>query len=84
MILIWRGIRIAIHAPDLLGCLMATGIITMIIVQVIINIAVATSSMPVTGMPLPFISFGGNALVIFMALMGILLNISKHTNMNRS
>lgn len=84
MVLIWRGIRIAINAPDLLSCLMATGIITMIIVQVMINIAVATSSMPVTGMPLPFISFGGNALAILMALMGILLNISKHTNMNRS
>lgn len=84
MVLIWRGIRIAIHAPDLLGCLMATGITTMLIVQVLINVAVATSSMPVTGIPLPFISFGGNALVIFMASMGILLNISKHTNMNRS
>lgn len=84
MVLIWRGIRIAINAPDLLSCLMATGIVTMIIIQVIINIAVATSSMPVTGMPLPFISFGGNALAILMALMGILLNISKHTNMNRS
>ncbi|SES64644.1 cell division protein FtsW [Natronincola peptidivorans] len=84
MVLIWRGIRIAINAPDLLSCLMATGITTMVIVQVVINIAVATSSMPVTGMPLPFISFGGNALVIFMASMGILLNISKYTNMNRS
>ncbi|AKL95626.1 stage V sporulation protein E [Clostridium aceticum] len=84
MILIWRGIRIALNAPDLLSCLMATGITTMLIVQVVINIAVATSSMPVTGMPLPFISFGGNALVIFMACMGILLNISKYTNMNRS
>lgn len=84
MMLIWRGIRIAIHAPDLLGCLMATGITTMIIVQVIVNVAVATSSMPVTGIPLPFISFGGNALVVFMASMGILLNISKHSNVNRS
>lgn len=84
MTLIWRGIRVAINAPDLLGCLLATGIITMIIVQVIVNIAVATSSMPVTGIPLPFISYGGNALALFMASMGILLNISKHTNMNGS
>lgn len=84
MVLIWRGIRIAIHAPDLLSCLMATGIISMIIVQVTVNIAVATSSMPVTGIPLPFISYGGNALAIFMACMGILLNISKHTKINRS
>ncbi|NLM04577.1 MAG: putative lipid II flippase FtsW [Clostridiales bacterium] len=83
MLLIWRGIRIAMYAPDLLGCVMATGITCMLIIQVLINIAVATSSMPVTGIPLPFISFGGNALVIFMASMGILLNISKNTNMNR-
>ncbi|MCC5911865.1 MAG: stage V sporulation protein E [Clostridiaceae bacterium] len=83
-ILIWRGIRIALSAPDLHSCLMATGITTMIIVQVIINIAVATSSMPVTGMPLPFISFGGNALVVFMACMGILLNISRYIHIDRS
>ncbi|MDR5658031.1 putative lipid II flippase FtsW [Serpentinicella sp. ANB-PHB4] len=80
-ILIWRGIMVAVNAKDMLGCLMATGIISMIIVQVLINIAVATSTMPVTGMPLPFISFGGNALVIFMASIGILLNISKHSKL---
>lgn len=84
MVLIWRGIRVAINASDLLGCLMATGIICMITVQVMINIAVATSSMPVTGMPLPFISYGGNSLVIFMACMGILLNISRHSKLDRS
>lgn len=84
MILIWRGIKIAMSAPDVLGCVMATGIITMIAVQVMINIAVATSSMPVTGMPLPFISYGGSSLVIVMSAMGILLNISKHTNLDRS
>jgi cell division protein FtsW len=84
MVLIWRGIKIAMSAPDVLGCIMATGIITMIAVQVMINIAVATSSMPVTGMPLPFISYGGSSLVIFMAAIGILLNISKHTNLDRS
>lgn len=80
LFLIWRGIRIAIHAPDLFSCLMATGITAMIAIQVIINIAVATSSMPVTGIPLPFISFGGNSLAIFMAAIGILLNISRYTD----
>lgn len=84
MILIWRGIRIAINAPDLFGCLLATGFVAMVTVQVIINIAVATSSMPVTGMPLPFISYGGNSLAINMALAGILLNISRHINFDRS
>lgn len=84
MVLIWRGVRIAMNAPDILGTTMATGVVTMIAVQVMINIAVATSSMPVTGMPLPFISYGGSSLVIFMAAVGILLNISKHTNLDRS
>lgn len=84
MILIWRGIKIAMSARDIQGCVMATGIVTMIAVQVMINIAVATSSMPVTGMPLPFISYGGSSLVIIMSAMGILLNISKHTNLDRS
>lgn len=84
MIFIWRGVKIAINAPDLLGCIMATGFTSMVIIQVVINIAVATSSMPVTGMPLPFISFGGNALLIFMSGTGILLNISRYTNSNRS
>ncbi len=83
-ILIWRGIRIAINAPDVLGCVMATGVIAMIAVQVVINIAVATSSMPVTGMGLPLISYGGSSLVVFMASIGILLNISKHIGSDRS
>ncbi len=84
VILIWRGVRIAINAPDIQGCIMATGIVTMIAIQVVINIAVATSSMPVTGMGLPFISYGGSSLVVFMASIGILLNISKHISLDRS
>ncbi len=78
-ILIYRGIKIAVNAPDLFGSLIATGIVAMISIQVIINIAVATSSMPVTGIPLPFISFGGSSLLILMGCMGILLNISQYT-----
>lgn len=77
--LIYRGVKIAINAPDLYGTLMATGITSLIAIQVMINIAVATSSMPVTGLPLPFISYGGNFLFLLLTLMGILLNISKHT-----
>lgn len=79
MILIWRGIHISINAPDLFGTLLGAGITSMVAIQVIINIAVATSSMPPTGITLPFISWGGNALVLFMGSIGILLNISKHT-----
>lgn len=77
--LIYRGIKIAMNAPDLFGTLMATGISALISIQVMINLAVATSSMPVTGLPLPFISYGGNFLFLLLALMGILLNISKQT-----
>ena len=78
-ILIWRGIKIALHAKDFFGCLLATGITSMITVQSLIHIAVVTSSMPTTGIPLPFISFGGTSLIIYMAMAGILLNISRHT-----
>ncbi|PAB58828.1 stage V sporulation protein E [Anaeromicrobium sediminis] len=84
VLLIWRGVRIAVNAPDTFGCLLASGITSMVAVQTIINIAVATSSMPVTGMALPFISWGGNSLAIFMASIGILLNVSRYSNLDRS
>ena len=77
--LIWRGIKIAMGAPDTFGSLMAAGITTLIAIEVIINIAVVTSSMPVTGMPLPFFSYGGTALLAIMCCMGIMLNISRHS-----
>lgn len=77
--LIYRGVKIAINAPDLFGSLVAAGITALVSIQVIINLAVATSSMPVTGLPLPFISYGGNFLLLLLALMGVLLNISKKT-----
>ncbi|MCI8648035.1 MAG: putative lipid II flippase FtsW [Firmicutes bacterium] len=79
VILIWRGIHIAVNAPDQFGTLMASGITIMVAIQVILNVAVVTSSMPPTGITLPFVSYGGNALMLFMGSMGILLNISRHT-----
>lgn len=78
ILLIWRGIHIAMNAPDMFGTLLASGITIMIAIQVILNIAVVTSSMPPTGITLPFVSYGGNALMLFMGSVGILLNISKH------
>ena len=78
VVLVWRGIKIAMEAEDMFGCLVATGISAFIGIQVIINISVATNSMPNTGMALPFISYGGSALVFTLAAMGILLNISKY------
>ncbi len=75
--LIFRGIQIAWKAPDMFGALLVTGIISIIAFQAIINVAVVTSTMPVTGMPLPFFSFGSTALTITMAEMGIVLNVSR-------
>jgi cell division protein FtsW len=80
LILIWRGVVIAIRAKDTYGTLLAVGITSVIAVQAIINIAVVTGSMPVTGVPLPFISYGGSALLFNLMAMGILLNISRQCN----
>ena len=76
-IFIWRGILIAMRSPDMFGSLVAIGITALVAIQVIINIAVVTSSMPATGMPLPFFSYGGTALFILLCEMGVLLNISR-------
>ena len=76
-IFIWRGVLIAMKAPDMFGSLLAIGITALVGIQVIINVAVVTSSMPATGMPLPFFSYGGTALFILLCEMGILLNISR-------
>ena len=77
LILIWRGYKVAMEAKDTYGSLMALGITSVIAVQCLINIAVVTGSMPVTGVPLPFISYGGTSLLITMMAIGILLNISR-------
>jgi cell division protein FtsW len=76
--LIAKGIQIASHAPDKFSQLLATGMITWIGLQVIINTAAMVALIPLTGIPLPFISYGGSSLVITLASMGIILNISKH------
>ena len=76
-ILCWRGLRIAMMVPDAFGSLLATGIVCIIAIQTIINIAVVSGAIPATGLPLPFISAGGSSLAIFMTSIGILLNISK-------
>ncbi len=84
-IIIWLGIKIAINASDRLGCYLASGITSVIAVQLLINIAVVTGSIPPTGIPLPFMSAGGTSLMVFMGAVGILLNISKgeEQNLNR-
>ena len=81
MILIWRCFIISMHAPDRYGMLLAGGTAVMIAIQVIMNVAVVTSSMPPTGVALPFISYGGNALWICMGLVGVVLNISRQSDL---
>ena len=79
MFIVIKGTSIAIKARDNYGFLLAIGIISVIAIQAIINIAVVTGSMPVTGVPMPFISYGGTSLVFNLGAMGILLNISRQS-----
>lgn len=79
---IYRGYRIAITARDMYGSLIATGITSAFALQILVNIAVVTCTVPVTGMPLPFFSYGGTALFINLCAMGILLNISRTCGKN--
>lgn len=81
--LILSALSVAAKAKDNYGRLLATGITSIIAVQAIINIAVVTGSMPVTGVPLPFISYGGTSLVINLAAMGVLLNISRQPKIKK-
>lgn len=78
LLFIYRGFRIAITCKELYGSMLAAGIVSVFALQIFVNIAVVTSSMPVTGMPLPFFSYGGTALFINLCTMGILLNISRN------
>lgn len=77
ILFIWRGVLIAMKTNDMFGSLIAIGITTLIAFQTIINIAVVTATVPTTGMSLPFFSYGGTALLILLANVGILLNISR-------
>jgi cell division protein FtsW len=78
LVIAYRGVRISMAAPDRLGRLLASGITCWITLQALLNYGVITSSVPFTGVPLPFVSYGGTALIISMAAMGILLNISRY------
>ena len=79
LLLLWRIFKVALNAPDLYGALIATGVFAQIALQVMMNVAVVTNSMPATGVPLPFVSYGGSSLLILMAEMGMVLNVSKRT-----
>lgn len=79
-----RGFRIAKHAPDKYSSLLATGITTWLVWQAFINIGAMLSILPLTGIPLPFISYGGSSLLILLAATGILINISKYANYDKA
>ena len=75
--LAYRGYRIAVEAPDTFGALIAVGVTSWLTLQALTNIAVATSTIPFTGIPLPFISYGGSSLVVSLAGIGLLLSVSR-------
>ena len=77
VLLIWRGIKVALNAPDKFGFLLCSGTMMLIGIQLVLNIAIVTSTMPPTGVALPFVSYGGNAIVLFCGAMGIVLNVSR-------
>lgn len=78
LMLIWRCVHISMNAPDRFSMLLGSGITVMLALQVILNIAVVTNLFPPTGVTLPFISYGGNAMLLFMGSMGIMYHISKY------
>ena len=77
-LLLWRGTRAALLAPDRFGMLLGIGIITGLIVQALFNISVVISILPAKGIPLPFISYGGSSILVTLGAVGILLNISQY------
>jgi cell division protein FtsW len=77
-LLIWRGLRIGLRAPDSFGAFLGLGLTIMLATQTIVNLGVVTGALPTKGLPLPFISFGGSALLMTMFSAGVLLNISQH------
>jgi cell division protein FtsW len=78
-LLLWRGMRIGARAPDRFSALVAIGVTCLFAVQAMVNIAVATAVVPCTGVPLPFVSYGGSSLVFSLIGAGLLLNVSRTT-----
>ena len=80
VLLIWRGIKIATEATDKFASLMVVGIISQVAIQTVLNIGVATATLPNTGVSLPFFSYGGTAIFLLLAEMGIVLSVSRYSN----
>jgi cell division protein FtsW len=80
MVLVWRGLRAGLRAPEPFGAYLALGLTLLIATQTLVNLGVVTGLLPTKGLPLPFISFGGSALLMTMLSTGVLLNISQHAH----
>lgn len=78
LVLLWRGVRAGLHAPDLFGRYLAFGLTAVLVMQALINVSVAIALLPTKGIPLPFLSYGGSSLVVSLAACGVLLNVSEH------
>jgi len=76
---LWRGARTVIRASDLYAGYLAMGVTSLIVGQAVINMGVVSGLLPTTGVPLPFLSFGGSSLVITLLAVGLLLNVSRRT-----
>jgi cell division protein FtsW len=77
VVLAYAGVRIAVRAPDLFGRLLAAGITGWIAFQAVVNMGSVTGLLPITGVPLPFVSYGGSSLVVSMAAIGVLLSVGR-------
>jgi cell division protein FtsW len=80
LIVTWRGMRVALRAPDSFGSFLAIGLTAMVALQAMVNISVVIGLMPTKGIPLPLVSFGGSSLLMNLVGMGILLNVSQHAS----
>jgi len=80
LVVTWRGMRIALRAPDAFGSFLAIGLTTMVALQALANISIVLGLLPTKGIPLPFVSFGGSSLLMNLLGMGILLNVSQHAS----
>ncbi|MGI6711637.1 MAG: stage V sporulation protein E [Bacillota bacterium] len=83
LLLIWRGLKVAITTSDAFGSMIAIGVTSMVGLQALINLGVVTGSLPVTGITLPFISYGGSSLIFSLAGIGLLLNVSCYAGLDR-
>ena len=83
-LLVWRGFTIGMKAPDKFGSMLAIGLTAQIGIQVVMNLAVVTNTVPNTGISLPFFSYGGTSLVMLLAQMGVVLSVSRSVKMEKT